>query len=392
MDSTDILKMIENGELRESEHLEFKEIYFYEGKLKNHNYADKLIEEICAFANKHGGYIIIGVQEDESKNPKNIVDCGLTEDELEMFEQSIRNKLGSKVTPNINGIDLHIINIDDKNLLEIYIPSSPIKPHACNNGEDNFYIREGNKKRRMKYEDLRRIFRGLEEGQIKIKQFIDHRINQILEGVIDDSMIDQSSLIIHIIPEESLEESNFVDVREYDKSYELNVMIGNFSNSYYNSDGFLRVNSEYTGEFRSYIQAFHNGSIEAGEVYSLNNDLLGEDNVMTQWDKIESSLIKYIYKCCNIINEIHGSTSFYINISLLNMKNKHSKSFNLGNDAHPIRNNLIKLPIIKWSINDSYPNAMHPLMLQFAHTFNSRYSSLYDSNGNPYTDKFIFLN
>lgn len=392
MDRTEILKMIENSELRESEHLEFKEIYFYEGKLKNHNHADTLIEEICAFANKYGGYIIIGVQEDESKNPENIVDCGLSEEELEIFEQSIRNKLGSKVTPNINGIELHIITIDDKNLLEIYIPSSPIKPHACNNGEDNFYIRDGNKKRRMKYDDLRRIFRGLEEGQMKIKHFIDNRINQILEGVIDDSMIVQSSLIMHIIPEESLEESNFVDVREYNKSKEFDVMFGYFSNSYYNSDGFLRVNNKHTNEFRSYIQAFHNGSIEAGEIYSLNNDIFGEGNVMTQWDRIESSLVKYIYKCCNIINEINGSSSFYINVSLLNMKNKHSVSFDLGNDPHPIRKNLIKLPIIKWSINDSYPEAMHSLLLQFAHTFNSKCSSLYDSNGNPNNEKFNFVN
>lgn len=105
----EILTMISEGE---SETVEFK---------KSTGLLREIIETVCAFANRRGGYLFIGV-EDEGK----IVGQQVTDDTLKNIANAVKLNTDSKLYPNIEKIE-----IQGKTCILVTVEESPLKPHSA---------------------------------------------------------------------------------------------------------------------------------------------------------------------------------------------------------------------------------------------------------------------
>ncbi len=245
--SKKFLEEIIGNRIGESGTLEFKDYFFEGGKLNslNQKHIFTLLKEICSFSNTDGGRIVIGIKEDNDHNPASFSGTGVDKTTFEVWEQSLRNKIATMTVPSIYGIDLKLVSIDNEtNCIIVEVPKSVLKPHAFNSGtKDEFYMRNGNICTPMRYNDIRNSFNALEFKQERIRRFINERLSFILNGNLDDLLSIDSTLVLHIIPEWSLDESNFLDLKSIQYNENFGVISPSGSSGYpsYNADGLIKI-------------------------------------------------------------------------------------------------------------------------------------------------------
>lgn len=386
-----IQSILDDG-IMESDILELKKYIFSNGKFNSLDQKEinTLMKEICSFANQNGGVVIIGLSEDDKHNPSEIVDCNVKKEDFETWEQSFRNKIATTTIPALYGVSVFHLNLEDKNCIVIDIPRSILKPHAFNTGsKDEFYIRNGNESRPMRYNDLKYGFNALEYTQNRISQFRDNRISFILDGELDDSLSTDTALIIHIIPEWSLDNSNFLDLRSllYKDKFK-NISPGRKGSQYFNADGFIDVYGSSEREYMAYVQLFTNGVVESAEIRLLNDY---KENIIYKWFELEQLISKRIFEYCNELDSMGVKSDYHISVSLLNAKGKFAEYNSWGDKSPIIKCSIIKTPIVKWSMSDSFENTLYPILTSLAHSFGLEMSGMYDENLVPIKKKFDFL-
>ncbi|MGX7348155.1 AlbA family DNA-binding domain-containing protein [Aerococcus vaginalis] len=396
--SKKFLEEIISEKTLENDTLEYKDYYFEKGKLTNlaqKNLA-KLFKEICAFANYNGGKIILGLKEDDKHNPSELADVGVNKETFETWEQAFRNKLSVNIIPSLYGVKTELVEVsDDINCIIIDVPRSTLQPHAYNTGSNHeFYIRNGNTSIQMRYNDLKNSFNELTFKQEKIKRFIADRVSFILNGYLDEALAYDSSLVLHIIPEWSLDESNFLNLSSiHDTSlFPVFSPLGDLGTTLYNADGFIRMYRKmYRNQRRnlgSYTQFFPNSCIEAVEVRLLNDY---KDGIIYKWDVIEEYLVKNINLFFNNLSSLNVNGGIYFTVTLLNVKNKKIILNEWEDTSEPLMHNTIKTPLIKWNPNDDFTKVLYPLLTTLAHAFGLNRSYYYTENGEPIEEKFKFL-
>jgi len=128
MDRDKILRVLEK---EESSKLEFKE-----------RFSDSALRTISAFANTHGGLIVVGMN-----NKREVVGIDANDENYQKIINRVVNKLG--ITP-----DFDIVEVDDKSILAIEVRES----HIPVSFEGRYYKRVGNTTREMSFEELKRFF------------------------------------------------------------------------------------------------------------------------------------------------------------------------------------------------------------------------------------------
>ena len=95
---------------------------------------EELLKDVSAMANNQGGFIIIGINTIKDSIGRDIPQgtfCSIKKPH--QTAQSILDKCKKYIDPRIQGIDTHLIPINQNgthNILLIYIPVSEIRPHA----------------------------------------------------------------------------------------------------------------------------------------------------------------------------------------------------------------------------------------------------------------------
>lgn len=124
---------------QEDEFLDFKRSYLNEegklGKLQKREIA----KDVSSFANRKGGVIILGVEDDGSP-------VGIHSKEPD--RETIRQILSKRVNPVIPNVKLHDRKYKEKDLRIIEIAESDIKPHEIEyDGKKKAYVRDGEQSR-----------------------------------------------------------------------------------------------------------------------------------------------------------------------------------------------------------------------------------------------------
>ena len=387
--SKEFLQEILEEKIGESDVLEFKDYYFENGKLSelNQKNLNDLFKEICSFANYNGGKIILGLKEDEKHNPSKFSDVGVNKDRFETWEQSFRNKILVNTIPALYGLKLEHISIDENtNCIIIEVPRSELRPHAFNTGSNHeFYIRNGNTCAKMKYNDLKNSFNEFAFKQERIKRFIDERIVFILNGNLEESLTTNSSLVLHLIPEWSLDESNFL---KYKKSFTVVSPPDILGTTLYNSDGLIRVYGNNIRNIQSYTQLFSNSCIESVEIRLLNDY---NDGTIYKWNVLEKFLVEKIQAFLIDLEKIDIFGGIYITVTLLNVRDKQVLCNEWCDKSEKISHNIVKTPILKWTTEQDFPEFLYPILTSLAYTCGLNHSSYYDKDGNPIKEKFDFL-
>lgn len=136
METLELIERISNGE---DSFTQFKE---------NITNNEKLAEELVAFSNSKGGFLIIGVSDNHDI-------LGLSDDDIRRLNLLIGNVINSNIIPPIYPMT-EIKVIDDKKLLILEISEGVSKPYSTNKGV--YLTKAGSDKRKISPEELKRLF------------------------------------------------------------------------------------------------------------------------------------------------------------------------------------------------------------------------------------------
>ena len=140
-----LIELIEKIYLGEDSTIEFK---------RELPHRHSLADEIAAFANAKGGIILIGVDDDSE-----IV--GVDKQDLDEIEKMVVEICRDSIDPLVL-IFTEKLQIDDKSLLKIEVPSS-LFVHKTSNG---YFIRQGSSKREIPTEQLARLLQSRSQARI----------------------------------------------------------------------------------------------------------------------------------------------------------------------------------------------------------------------------------
>ena len=137
MDSLEIIRLIERG--FETSTVQFK---------RNIDHINQIVQEIVAFANTLGGYLIIGVSDTGEV-------IGLHADTIRKLNQWVANASTELIKPPVSPLT-EVINIMGKDVLVVEVPKGANLPYYTNEGIA--YIKKGSDKRIAPPEEILRMF------------------------------------------------------------------------------------------------------------------------------------------------------------------------------------------------------------------------------------------
>ncbi|MEW8659532.1 MAG: ATP-binding protein [Candidatus Thiodiazotropha endolucinida] len=220
----------------------------------------EFLKDISAFANSHGGHLVIGVQEEEGS----IVDIpGIDTDcdaEILRFEQMLRNA----IEPKIPDVRMKQINLANGNrVILIRIPRSWNPPHRVTaQGSNKFYTRHSAGIHEPGIEELRAMFNQSESALEKAKIFRDNRISQISAGEGARPLVGNGRLFFHIIPTAAFSGLINLDVEEIHNIHQsFRPIASRGMNSGFNFHGYR--NERDSDLCHGYTQIYRNGIVEA---------------------------------------------------------------------------------------------------------------------------------
>lgn len=379
-----IEKIIKNKE-SENYHLEYKNYTFNNGEFKiSDKDLEQLFKSIVAFANAEGGIIIIGVEEsnDGSHNVAGIRDVGVTKEQMEKWEQAFRNKLSDTIVPRLNKVKVEHYVYEDKNIISVSVPRGFNKPYAViKKSGYTYYLRMGNTSRAMHYDEIKRAFEAGLYKEARIFDFREQRLHMLLNGDLVGTLGDRTALVIHIIPEVSVDVDSYVDLSKIKESklftppciYKA-VRNKDPYRLRFNSDGIV-VDDCHGGQ----VQIFNNGILEAIDFYTVNQEKYTFDGATSF---VESVISESIHRYERFLRTLNINGTYYVLVSFVNAKGK-VYSFGAYDDfdKQPIKNNIIKCTPTKVNDNDKFSDVMYPLLNSFAHIFGWRRSHAYNEDG-----------
>jgi len=173
IDENDINNLISN-QVVESLRLEYKSRAYG----NSDNDIREMLKDISSIANSYGGYLIIGINENNNI-PTNTVNVPNIETERDRMQSSCLSNL----SPRINSIKFKIIELSNHDkILIIFIPRSVNSPHMVTfKGLNQFWIRHDRQKSCMSTDEIRdACLKNLNLSQT-LKEFITNRNNECLE-------------------------------------------------------------------------------------------------------------------------------------------------------------------------------------------------------------------
>lgn len=219
------------------------------------------LKDISAFANAHGGHLIIGITE-ENGIPVSISGINDIDADAEILRLEQIARTG--IEPRITGIKTRAISLNDGGFVFIMrIPKSWNPPHRISAKNSNrFWVRNSGGAHEASVEELRNMFTLTSDAIEKAKQFRQDRINYIVSEQGIRPLVSGGRLIIHIVPLSAFSNPNQLDLEAAFSNHMLFRPLGSMDMTpKFNFDGFI---NERGGEHNhGYTQVFRNGIIEA---------------------------------------------------------------------------------------------------------------------------------
>ena len=205
----DFKEIINDSVFRENEFIDYKEFFSIDNHPKGPE-RDKAIAEfrsdICSFANANGGFLIIGIHEDNGV-PSNICGIEIKDDNPDRFELRLKNYLQA-IQPRVPSCQFHFIMLENgKTLVIIFIKHDAFAPYIhLENGKDyRVYKRMGNSKTVIAYADLKKMFVKSVALEKEIRDYRLERIEVFQKYGKKTYLTSPPFFLFHIIPETFLD-------------------------------------------------------------------------------------------------------------------------------------------------------------------------------------------
>lgn len=255
----------------------------------------ELAKDISAFANSHGGHLIIGVEETGGIATNILGIDGIDIDaEILRMEQITR----SAIEPRITGIRIRAVPLTSgRKVLIARVPRSWNPPHrVTSQGSNRFYVRNSAGVHEPGIEELRVMFNQSASALEQARKFRDERIQVIKNGLEERPLNKKGRFLLHIIPVAAF--SGMVNLnmeKVISKADSFSTLANTSYSPRFNYYGF--INQMGGKDNLGYTQIFRNGILEAtlaGFVHEFNEGKLSIPGLSIE-KYIFKSFSKYIY-------------------------------------------------------------------------------------------------
>ncbi len=277
----------------------------------------EMLRDISSMANHHGGYVVVGIEEDEEGIPTRI--GGI---EASNHVERITNSCLDNIDRRIVGLSVEDISLSNgRVVIVISVPESINAPHMVTyRGLNQFWKRHGRQKDKMTIDEIEEAFHKRLSNLNRLDGFLFTRKAQILENIGDQTQMLMSAspaflrdeVIFHnqddnlrqmiLNPPQQLPRGQISCGRPYPT---LNGLRADQSTPYYNNSA-----------FDEYIEVFSNGYVEFGKQIEREHE---------QGVYIASGVeIPLIVNFMRFIESIYGQylplASLVVSLSILNAK------------------------------------------------------------------------
>ena len=222
----------------------------------------ELLKDISAFANSHGGHLVLGMEENAGVATGLIGIMGLNPDaEILRMEQIARTGL----EPRISGLRMKVVSLASANqVFVIRVPRSWNPPHRVTaQGSNRFYVRHSAGVHEPSVEELRTLFTQSASALEQARQFREQRLRFIREGRGDRPLVGGGRVIVHIVPVAAFSGAIHIDVEQIHERHPAFRPIGSTSGMTPRFNYFGFINERGGDANHGYTQVFRNGSLEA---------------------------------------------------------------------------------------------------------------------------------
>ena len=181
----DLEVLIDNNDYRENDFLDYKRTFSFleyeKGKQRDEKKAE-FKNDVCAFANAEGGYLIYGVCDDKGCASE-IVGLDIPDDNTDRFEMERRNDLNG-IQPKIPLIQFRFVKLSSgKYVVILFVKHDGFSPyiHVVDEKSYKIYKRYGNGKKVIPYTELRHMFNSSLTLEQSIKDYIKERLEHYRE-------------------------------------------------------------------------------------------------------------------------------------------------------------------------------------------------------------------
>jgi hypothetical protein len=235
--------------------------------------ADKreALKDISAFANAHGGHLVIGIEARDGVPTALQGVQGLNaDDEILRMEQLIR----AGIEPRIVNIRSKAVRLANGNAaLAIRVPRSWNVPHRVSVQNSNrFWIRNSSGVHEASMDELRALFTETSSAMDRVKRFRDERLETVTSGRGPRPLAASGRLFVHIVPLSAASNPSQVDLEAALHLHNSFRPLGAMGmNPRFNFEGYI---NERGGDVNhGYTQVFRSGALEAtkGNILRMHN-------------------------------------------------------------------------------------------------------------------------
>ncbi len=322
----------------------------------------EFLRDVSSFANCHGGYLVLGAEEEE-KRPTGFP--GFDVESVEKLQQMMENFMQTGIDPRIQGYQIRWLGVEGGKQVAVFkIPASWNPPHMVRfNGWNRFDTRNATGKMDMDVEDLRASF---VHGAVLLERFLQFRQQRVVaikngEGVF--ALPDGAKTVIHLIPSSFLREPTILNV-ETVKGRDDGFLPINQNSEWalmYNFDGVATVFGRFP-HVMSYNQWFRHGGFEVADTYLLEErDKVG---LVIPHIAFEKYLMKWLELSLTLFDRFSIPAPYCLLVSLLGVKGyRIPKGFPHSNDDREMvtRDELLSPPIMIPTTSMKPHEILHPV-------------------------------
>jgi hypothetical protein len=338
--------------------------------------------DVTAMANAKGGYILIGVDEDQGFA---CAAAGVGTDNADELILAVAQSLRSIIEPEIFGLGVRWLPVlDNMGILLVHVPQSWSAPHAVTHEKScKFFLRDENGKHPMSVQEIKRSFSFAGEIEGRVREFRSTRLELLRrnEGPLAIAE-DEPKLVYHLLPLSAVTNPQQIRFDQHDSG--ISPFDARGYNSLHSIDGFVTYSGreEIMKAVRAFTTLFRSGAVEAvGNISAGKSD----SAPILHLTGIEKSLLEKTEQCLRELKKRGISMPFYVIVSMLSVKGHAASSrFDMNAMLYPFRAEDLQLPellIDQHNIDLPVPTILRPLFDLLWNAFGWAQSVNYDASG-----------
>jgi len=376
--TADLQALVDNG-IPEGRRLEFKRDHYGKKEEDKREFA----ADVSAMANAMGGYLLIGIAEENGIASKV---TGVDAENPDALVRAVSDSIRTSIEPPILGVRVRWVDIEaGRGVLIIQVDRSWDAPHRVTVKRDNcFYLRGDNGKHSMSVTELRRAFLFASEVEDRIRRFRSERLQLLIanEGplAVNDS---GPRLVLHVVPQAAF--TGNIQLRFGLHETGISPLGGGGHNSMHSLDGFVTYSGpeERFESVRAFATLFRNGIVEAlAGIYTVEQNGRREIGLSL----VEQDVISQLQHILQKLQQLSVPRPYYLMLSLVGVRGQCAVTNEWRSDlAFPCRSDKMLLP--EFMIDDGVAKGplvtfLRPLLDLMWNGFGRRGSPNYDRDGN----------